>query len=304
MSYLTFKIPEKFLHGMANGTLIRSRTLIKDAKTGQVVGHIREVCTAEELNKLKEQVTALGNTIMEMRDAQNLMIAGLGAVALISVVGFIYMGSKHGSLEHKIKELNASVEDIKQQVQLIRLENAIELTRNYYRAVAAFREGRFEEADRCARECSADIESYLTHMPVDELLIDEGRLEFFIRFLLATMRCQLEAAAHLQDARIPEIYQRYRDLFKMIEVKLRAKKQACRGLLPGSQEEVQIMNTFSQSSSFSNRLLAALPSCQNFLENEKIFLELGSKDKIYQGKLNDDKECILVLENQYLGEMA
>lgn len=103
-------------------------------KTGKIVAHVREVFPAEDLNRLQDQVTALGDTIMEMKDAQNLMAAGLGAFALISVVGFVYVGRKIASLEHKIEELNASIEDIKQQINLIRIENAITFTKNYYRA--------------------------------------------------------------------------------------------------------------------------------------------------------------------------
>lgn len=308
MSYLTFEIPQRLLQGLATGALERFGTIIKDVKTGQIVAHVREVFPAEELNKLQGQVTALGDTIMEMKDAQNLMAAGLGAVALISVVGFVYVGRKFASLEHKIEKqiekLNVSVENIKQQVSLIRMENAIVFTKKYYSAVNAFMEHDFRDALRLARECSGDIESYLTNMPIDELLVDEGRLEFFIKFLLATMRCQLEAAVHLPDVSIPVIYQRYRNLFKIIEGKLGSKKMECRSALPSSQEDIKILNTFSQPSSFSNRLLAALPSCQNFLENERIFLELGSKDRIYQGKLYDDKEYIFVLENKYVEEMT
>lgn len=317
MSYLFFEIPERFLYGLATGALQRYGTIIKDVKTGQIVAHIREVFSVEDLKKLQQSINNLGNKIKDMQtaqqlmavgikdiqSAQKLMAAGIGAIAVISVVGFMCLAKKTNSLQPLIKELNESAEKIKQEIQLIRLENALSLTKNYYRAVAAFKESQFEESCRCARECSADIENYLLNIPVNDLLVDERKLEFLIKFLLSAMRCQIEASRQLPDSKIHLIHQRYMKLFKDIELRLNDKKKKSQALLPVCKDDLAILKNFSRPSSFTNRLLEALPACQEVLESGRAFLELGANDKIYQGKI-DNRECMVVLTDSYKREQA
>lgn len=294
---MIFEIPEKFQLGIAAGILKRFNAIIKDTRTGQIVGHVREVIPAEELINVNNGIGKLAANIAALQNAQIFMAAGLGIVAIIAIVGFVYVGHKLNKIQDQLKTLSETVDKIHEQTKLIRHENLISLTKNYYRAIAAFRDNLYEKAYNQASDCAADIENYIRNMPVNEIIGDEERLKFMVNFIFASMGCQLASANQLQKYNITSIYDRYKNLLLLLENMFEGKKNECRTLLPTSPEDIKFLKLFSQQDSWANKILSALSASQVELDNAHAFLELGN-DQIYQGQI-DGQDCMLVLEPQY-----
>lgn len=129
MSAIPFEIPAKFLAGLNTGDIIRFGTILKDAHTGHILGHVQEsgfaqaalslvtsgassplslvpevvnagagIYTAIQMSQLKAMMAAL----------QSLQIATLGVSLVgvgVSVAGFLYMRKRFNSLDGRIDQL-------------------------------------------------------------------------------------------------------------------------------------------------------------------------------------------------------
>lgn len=129
LSQIPFELPLRFLPGLASGEVIRYGTILKDAGTGRILGHLQEsgfaqsllsqtltsslsplslvspivdtassVHTAVQVHQLKAMVETL----------QSLQLATLGASLAgvgVSVAGFLYMRQRFNSLDRRIDQV-------------------------------------------------------------------------------------------------------------------------------------------------------------------------------------------------------
>lgn len=129
MSSIPFDIPAKFLLGLNTGDVIRFGTILKDAQTGQILGHIQESGIAQSpLSLLTSGLTSPLSLVSKVIDTgagiytavqvrqikaivetiQSLQIATLGvslAGVGVSVAGFLYMRKRFNSLDGRIDQL-------------------------------------------------------------------------------------------------------------------------------------------------------------------------------------------------------
>ncbi|RJQ81107.1 MAG: hypothetical protein C4519_09140 [Desulfobacteraceae bacterium] len=125
MSHIPFVIPDEFAAGIAEGSIIRFGTLLKEASSGQVLGHLQEtglgqkllsgICTVPfsplesinvtsniyaniQLTQLKSMIASLG-----MMQFVNLgaALTGIG----VSVVGFSLINQKLTALERHLFDI-------------------------------------------------------------------------------------------------------------------------------------------------------------------------------------------------------
>jgi hypothetical protein len=130
-----FKIPETYLSGVQSGDLIRFGSILKDAGTGRIVGHLQETGIGQQMlstalrgmSSPLSLVPDIAQTVMsyralgklnEIKDAinvlQSLQIATLGISAVgvgVSIGGFIYLKSRLEKVDSKIEEVLHLIRD-------------------------------------------------------------------------------------------------------------------------------------------------------------------------------------------------
>lgn len=129
LSQIQFDLPAQFLQGIATGDIIRYGAILKDAGTGQIVGHLQESGIAQSLlsQTLSSATSPLsfassfantGSSIYTavqvhqlkamMETLQALQVATLGVSLVgigVSVAGFLYMRKRFNSLDGRIEKL-------------------------------------------------------------------------------------------------------------------------------------------------------------------------------------------------------
>lgn len=129
MSTIPFDIPAQFLAGLNTGDIIRFGTILKDAHTGQILGHVQESGIAQSVLSLVTSgatsplslvpdvinagaglYTAVQVSQLKamMETLQSLQIATLGVSLVgvgVSVAGFLYMRKRFNSLDGRIDQL-------------------------------------------------------------------------------------------------------------------------------------------------------------------------------------------------------
>jgi len=127
---IPFSIPEKFLAGIADGSLIRIGTILKDRATGQIVAHVQETGVSQLIlenignipftpfDGLNLASSALTN--IQLKNISNMLetmklfqyanlgvtLAGIG----VSVIGFTILNKKIKNLESQISTLKDSID--------------------------------------------------------------------------------------------------------------------------------------------------------------------------------------------------
>lgn len=128
---IDFVVPFKFIPGLTAGTIIRTGVLLKDASTGQIIGHLKEagevarsisnispfdpigiagqIVQAHELGKIKESLEALQ------------LVSSIGAVASVATLGicaagFTVLYSRLNKLDEKLDTTLAGIASIKDTV--------------------------------------------------------------------------------------------------------------------------------------------------------------------------------------------
>ncbi len=123
---IPFSIPTEFIAGIADGSLIRIGTLLKDSGTGRIVAHIQETGVAQQLfsgissspfsplNALtfassgyaNVQLSQLKTMVESLQVLQyvnlGISIAGIG----VSVIGFAMMNKRLNNIEGHISDLS------------------------------------------------------------------------------------------------------------------------------------------------------------------------------------------------------
>ena len=123
---IPFSVPAKFATGIADGSLLRLGTIIKDASNGQILGHLQETGLAQELVSSAmsipfspiSAVSAIGANlqlaaITKMIAAmQMLQFANLGATLVgigVSASGFKEMNTRFNQLELQITTFSGNM---------------------------------------------------------------------------------------------------------------------------------------------------------------------------------------------------
>lgn len=129
LSQIPFDLPAQFLQGIANGDIVRYGTILKDAETGRIVGHLQESGIAQSLLSQTissatsplsfiSSITNTGSSIYTaaqvhqlkamMETLQALQVATLGVSLIgvgVSVAGFLYMRKRLNSLDSRVDKL-------------------------------------------------------------------------------------------------------------------------------------------------------------------------------------------------------
>jgi hypothetical protein len=130
---ISFVIPSKFISPVKSGKLVRYGCIIKDAHTGQIVGHLKEVgnlsntlsniIPANPLNPLNSVTSIISNIQLyniEKTLSSLKLISTVGAISSIatlgvSIVGFFIVNKKLDKIEKKLDVI------IKQNDKIIKL---------------------------------------------------------------------------------------------------------------------------------------------------------------------------------------
>jgi len=128
-SQIPFDLPLRFLPGLASGDIVRYGAILKDAATGQILGHLQESGIAQSLMSqalssaasplsLASSVLNTGTSLYTaiqvrqlkamMETLQALQVATLGVSLVgvgVSVAGFLYMRQRFNNLDVRIDKL-------------------------------------------------------------------------------------------------------------------------------------------------------------------------------------------------------
>jgi len=123
MNEIAFMIPEEFIKKVASNEVIRYGTILKDANTGKIVGHLKEVGnlstklgmnipfnpldTASNISS-NIQLAQIQNTLSQLQ-----LITSIGAVASVATLGVSIVG--FSLVLNKIKKLDEKMNDIQSQ---------------------------------------------------------------------------------------------------------------------------------------------------------------------------------------------
>jgi hypothetical protein len=126
---IPFELPFRFLPGLATGDIIRYGAILKDAGTGQILGHLQESGVAQSLlsqalssvpsplslvlssvNAGSSIYTAIQvrqlKSMMETLQALQVATLGVSLVGIgVSVAGFLYMRKRFNSLDVRLDKL-------------------------------------------------------------------------------------------------------------------------------------------------------------------------------------------------------
>jgi len=292
-----FEIPERIQHGLATGVLKRFGAVIRDSTTGQIVCHLREIGVFEQLNEVNDRLSDIGKSVTGVQNLQMLTIGGLAGVGIIAIAGFIYLGRKLNKIQVQLDQISKTLGTIKDLVSTVHLENVISLSKRYYRAVEAYKEGDYEFGERYARDCSADILGYIINMPRETLLNDEQTLSFLMNILSATMQCQLACAYNINSDKIPIILKRYADILQEIQTLLRTYKSSVLKALPSSAT-IDIIKKYKNKDSYLFCLEKTLPEAIELIQNESRFIELCPSVELekLESARAEGKKMLVVME--------
>lgn len=127
---ILFEVPAKFASGMADGSIVRIGTLLKDSMSGQILSHVQETGLAQKLlsNASLLPFTPLsaldlassGYASVQLHQLQTMVEGmqllqyaniGLAASGLgVSVLGFMLINKKLKGLERDIAQLSAKMD--------------------------------------------------------------------------------------------------------------------------------------------------------------------------------------------------
>ena len=129
LSQIPFELPAQFIRGIATGDIIRYGTILKDADTGRIVGHLQESGIAQSLlsqtissaTSPLSFVSSIANTgasiytavqvhqlkaMMETLQALQMATLGVSLIGVgVSVAGFLYMRKRFNSLDNRVEKL-------------------------------------------------------------------------------------------------------------------------------------------------------------------------------------------------------
>ena len=287
---ILFEIPSDILEGLASGELKLFGGVVRKA-TGQIVCFLKQVGLSEKLSEISKSLNSIGNTLGKLektqteileqlagvREMQALTAAGIAGVAFICVAGFTALGKQIGDVKEQINRLQSSVNDIRELVNIIHVENIIGRSQEYYRTYAAFCEGDYEEAWRHARNCRADIESYLMNMPVETILLDTMAPMFLMKMIGLSMQLQIEIACRLgrDTAQILDCGKR---LFSCFQSRILEYRKTMFLTLPNSRT-IAIQNMFRDKESYLGRLFSTgIPTSIDMIDGEMKFVECCKAD--------------------------
>lgn len=136
---IEFVIPWEFLPRVVSGELVRYGAVLKDAVTGRIVGHLKEVGNFSQLlgNPLTDGISVVSNIVQNFqlrsigKTLESLqLINNIGAVASlatlgVSVVGFAVVTSKLNKIDEKLDVVLEKLEVIKEILENLQMKQEV-----------------------------------------------------------------------------------------------------------------------------------------------------------------------------------
>jgi hypothetical protein len=327
---IPFSLPAKFAAGLADGSIIRIGTLIKDSATGRILAHVQESGLAQQLLGgsmpftpvgAVMQIAQLGSTAAAnvqihqlkgmIENLQLLQYANIGISAAglgVSVIGFVLINRKLKSLEVDISSLSEKMDrhiqassDRYYRPHFSRLYTLFESTQQA--ALLPDPEREWLSIQKHFAEESRFFRDEIGHHLSEEKFNQDWFNKMTTALALsnsARIQCllranELPAAGSISAA----IAQDYIELFAPISVSRLAHMMTANQIVPGKDE----LQAFRDNQKLADLMVAGLQEMTDCAETKPLLIEnlisMQISGSNYLNALNNEtQQSILLLEHQ------
>lgn len=211
---IPFDVPAKFVSGLADGSLSRFGTIIKDNASGKIVAHIQESGLGQTLissvvGSPFAPLNAISSVVANFQLAQlktmveslrMLQIANLGVAAAgigVSVVGFAVMNAKLKNLESAVQQVSFQIEKQFAELHDAQVRKELSDLRGALEGVELAQRLRDPRSELNSLASSLTRISSVTRGHLENLLekqfFDETLFTLFARALLTSDQARIEA---------------------------------------------------------------------------------------------------------------
>lgn len=272
-THIPFDVPARFLSGLADGSLSRFGTIIKDNASGKIVAHVQESGVGQNLissivGSPFAPLNAISSIVANFQLAQlktlveslrALQFANLGVAAAgvgVSVVGFAVMNAKLKNLESAVKQVSLELEKQFAELYNEQLRRELSDLRGALEGVELAQRLKDPRSELNSLASSLTRISSVTRGRLETLLdknfFDEALFTLFARALLTSDKARVEAylladeldSAHHAAGAIGDSYSNLFDALSPGELtnKLQISHQNNKGLFESELNTVGLKN--------------------------------------------------------------